>query len=196
MPRAMRRLIAADRPRRAWSRAAPGPASGAGKRARCGAKHSHTVAKNHLVTPVLPTVATATGGSPAACGPRGRKRLVVREYDDGYVESGTYRDVRLVGRFVAVVFDATDISCKAACPPGYEADADDGSSISDSAPARPDHAHARAGRLAAASRPWAWRRGSRRSQAASRSTRTTAPASPCSTPERSSPPRVALTGCT
>lgn len=50
----------------------------------------------------------------------GRKHLVVREYDDGYVESGAYRDVRLAGRFVAVVFDATDVSCKAACPPDYE----------------------------------------------------------------------------
>ena len=45
---------------------------------------------------------------------------MVREYDDGYVESGAYRDVRLAGRFVAVVFDATDVSCKAACPPDYE----------------------------------------------------------------------------
>ena len=45
---------------------------------------------------------------------------MVREYDDGFVESGVFRDVRLAGRFVAVVFDATDISCKAACPPDYE----------------------------------------------------------------------------
>ena len=50
----------------------------------------------------------------------GRKLVVVREYDDGYVESGAFRDVRLAGRFVAVVFDATDVSCKAACPPDYE----------------------------------------------------------------------------
>ena len=51
----------------------------------------------------------------------GRKLLVAAEYDDGYVTSGAYRDVVLAGRFVALVFDATDISCKASCPPDYDA---------------------------------------------------------------------------
>jgi len=98
---------------------APGPASGAGKRPRCAAKRSHTVAKNRLVR----VYAVRRNGNRRLTGclrATGRKLLVVREYDDGYVESGAYRDVRLAGRFVAVVFDATDSSCKAACPPGYE----------------------------------------------------------------------------
>jgi hypothetical protein len=99
---------------------APGTASAAGKRARCAVKHSHTVAKNRLVRVYF----VRRNGNRRLTGclrASGRKLLVVREYDDGYVESGAFRDVRLAGRFVAVVFDATDVSCKAACPPDYEA---------------------------------------------------------------------------
>ena len=92
---------------------APGPASATGKRARCAAKRSHTVAKNRLVR--VYSVSRSGNRRLTAClRASGRKLLVVREYDDGYVESGAYRDVRLAGRFVAVVFDATDVSCKAA----------------------------------------------------------------------------------
>jgi hypothetical protein len=97
--------------------AAPAPA---GAKARCAAKRSHTVAKNRLVR----VYSVSRNGNRRLRGclrATGRRVLVVREYDDGYVESGTYRDVRLAGRFVAVVFDATDVSCKAACPPDYEA---------------------------------------------------------------------------
>jgi hypothetical protein len=99
--------------------AAPAPANAAGKKARCAAKRSHTVAKNRLVR----VYSVSRHGNRRLTGclrATGRKLLVVREYDDGYVESGAFRDVRLAGRFVAVVFDATDISCKAACPPDYE----------------------------------------------------------------------------
>ena len=98
--------------------AAPAPASAA--KARCAAKRSHTVVKNRLVR----VYSVSRNGNRRLRGclrATGRRVLVVREYDDGYVESGTYRDVRLAGRFVAVVFDATDVSCKAACPPEYEA---------------------------------------------------------------------------
>ena len=100
--------------------AAPAPASAAGKKARCAAKRSHTVAKNRLVR----VYSVSRNGNRRLTGclrKTGRKLVVVREYDDGYVESGAFRDVRLAGRFVAVVFDATDVSCKAACPPDYEA---------------------------------------------------------------------------
>jgi len=100
--------------------AAPAPASGAGKQARCAVKRSHTVAKNRLVRVYY----VSRNGNRRLTGclrATGRKRLVVREYDDGYVESGAFRDVRLAGRFVAVVYEATDVSCKAACPPDYEA---------------------------------------------------------------------------
>ncbi len=100
--------------------AAPAQASAAGKRkASCAAKRSHTVAKNRFVR----VYSVSRNGNRKLTGclrKTGRKLLVVREYDDGFVESGVFRDVRLAGRFVAVVFDATDISCKAACPPDYE----------------------------------------------------------------------------
>jgi hypothetical protein len=100
--------------------AAPGTASGAGKRARCAVKHSHTVAKDRLVRVYF----VRRHGDRRLSGclrATGRKLLLAAEYDDGYVESGTYRDVRLAGRFVALVSDAIDVSCKAACPPDYEA---------------------------------------------------------------------------
>jgi hypothetical protein len=98
--------------------AAPAPASAA--RARCAAKRSHTVAKNRLVR-VYSIRRNGNRRLKGCLRATGRRVLVVREYDDGYVESGAYRDVRLAGRYVAVVFDATDVSCKADCPPDYEA---------------------------------------------------------------------------
>ena len=98
--------------------AAPARASAA-RGSSCAAKRSHTVAKNRFVR----VYSVSRNGNRQLTGclrKTGRKLLVVREYDDGFVESGVFRDVRLAGRFVAVVFDATDISCKAACPPDYE----------------------------------------------------------------------------
>ena len=50
----------------------------------------------------------------------GRKLRLASEFDDDYVTSGAFRDVLLAGRFAAFVYDSTDISCKAACPPGYD----------------------------------------------------------------------------
>ncbi|MEO8690940.1 MAG: hypothetical protein ABI611_22340 [Solirubrobacteraceae bacterium] len=99
--------------------AAPAGASAAGRKARCAVKRSHTVAMNRLVRVYF----VRRNGNRRLTGclrATGRKHLVVREYDDGYVESGGFRDVRLAGRFLAVAFDATDLSCKAACPPDYE----------------------------------------------------------------------------
>ena len=116
----MRRLIALIVLAGLVGLTAPGPASAAGKRARCAVKRSHTVAKNRLVR-VYSVSRNGNRRLTACLRATGRKLLVVREYDDGYVVSGAYRDVRLAGRFVAVVFDATDVSCKAACPPDYEA---------------------------------------------------------------------------
>jgi hypothetical protein len=116
----MRRLIALVGLAGLLAFAAAAPASAAGKRARCVVKHSHTVAKNRFVWVYF----VRRGGNRKLYSCRratGRKILLPAEYDDGYVESGAYRDVRLAGRFVALVFDATDISCKAACPPDYEA---------------------------------------------------------------------------
>lgn len=42
-------------------------------------------------------------------------------HDDGYTLSTGWDDVRLAGRFVAWVNWESDVSCKADCPPGYDA---------------------------------------------------------------------------
>jgi hypothetical protein len=41
-------------------------------------------------------------------------------FDDHYVVNNGYRTVRLAGRFVAYAAWDEDVSCKAACPPGYD----------------------------------------------------------------------------
>jgi hypothetical protein len=49
------------------------------------------------------------------------KRVALADaYDDDYVTSNHYHGVRVSGRYVAWIFTATDISCKADCPPGYQ----------------------------------------------------------------------------
>ena len=50
---------------------------------------------------------------------RGKSIRLDEAYDDGYVMSTSYREVRLAGRFVAWEDVSTDVSCKADCPPGY-----------------------------------------------------------------------------
>ena len=50
----------------------------------------------------------------------GRPLALADAFDDGYVLSGSWSDVRLAGRFVAWSDSTTDISCKADCPLGYE----------------------------------------------------------------------------
>jgi hypothetical protein len=49
----------------------------------------------------------------------GKRVLLYEAYDDDYVSSASYGQVRLNGRFVAWTWQTYDISCKAACPPGY-----------------------------------------------------------------------------
>jgi hypothetical protein len=49
----------------------------------------------------------------------GRPLLLTESYDDDFVTSGAFSQVRVNGRFAAWQFDATDVSCKADCPPGY-----------------------------------------------------------------------------
>jgi hypothetical protein len=51
-----------------------------------------------------------------------KRQVLARGYDDGYVLSGDFAHVKVAGRFVAWEFTDTDISCKAACPPGYNPD--------------------------------------------------------------------------
>ena len=56
-----------------------------------------------------------------ACTKADRDRdVLARRFDDGYVTSSDYGRVVLAGSFVAWVQTSTDVSCKAACPPGYE----------------------------------------------------------------------------
>jgi hypothetical protein len=49
----------------------------------------------------------------------GRPVLLTESYDDDFVASGEFSQVRVNGRFVAWQFDASDVSCKADCPPDY-----------------------------------------------------------------------------
>ena len=61
------------------------------------------------------------GGALYACmRASGRRWVLDRNHDDGYVTSGSWSDPRVAGRFAAWVSSYTDVSCKAACPPGYE----------------------------------------------------------------------------
>jgi hypothetical protein len=50
-----------------------------------------------------------------------RKVRLVANYDDDYVTSQRFSKVGLNGRFVVLHFVSTDVSCKADCPPGYQA---------------------------------------------------------------------------
>ena len=46
--------------------------------------------------------------------------LLYEAFDDNYVSSASYGEVKLNGRFVAFTWETNDISCKADCPPGYD----------------------------------------------------------------------------
>ena len=50
-----------------------------------------------------------------------RRQLMTRSSDDDYVSSSSFGHVKVAGRFVAWEQVDTDISCKAACPPDYDA---------------------------------------------------------------------------
>ena len=51
----------------------------------------------------------------------GRRFVLDSAHDDGYVTSSSWDDPRLGGRYAAWVSTFTDVSCKADCPPSYEA---------------------------------------------------------------------------
>lgn len=92
---------------------APAPA------ASCAAADSTTVRSNSYVR--IYEVPDGEDRRLYACRRRtGRRWLLTRSFDDGYVTSGTYDTVRLTGRFAGWVSYETDISCKADCPPGYD----------------------------------------------------------------------------
>ncbi len=51
---------------------------------------------------------------------RGRRIKLDKAWDDDYTNSEAYDLVTVGGRFVAWRHERVDISCKAACPPGYD----------------------------------------------------------------------------
>jgi hypothetical protein len=86
----------------------------------CARKGTHTVKTTKLVR--LSTRPNGDGGHDLIGCLRSTDRatILTSSYDDDYVLSGEYDHVRVAGRFVAWQFTATDISCKAACPPDYD----------------------------------------------------------------------------
>jgi hypothetical protein len=95
------------------------PAAAVAKPASCKRAGSRTLVKNAFAR--VYEVPTAEGTSLVGCTrSSGRHRLLDEAYDDDYVSSASYANVRLAGRHVAWSWTATDISCKAACPPGYD----------------------------------------------------------------------------
>lgn len=83
----------------------------------CGAKGSVTEAQNRYAR----LYRTAGGRLVACVKPSGRRVVLDRNYDDGYVTSSSWSRPTLAGRHAAWVSTYTDVSCKAACPPQYEA---------------------------------------------------------------------------
>ena len=97
------------------------PAGAAAKPKRsCKAAGSRTVAQNGFAR--VYERRTEEGTALVGCvRSSGRRRLIEEAYDDDYVSSADYANVRLAGRHVAWSWTESDISCKAACPPGYDA---------------------------------------------------------------------------
>jgi hypothetical protein len=100
--------------------ATAGPADAKAQSKPCARKGSTTVAATKRVR--VYEVANQDGGSNlfGCLRADGKGRLLAKGYDDGLVTSGVYDHVRVAGRFVAWQYTATDISCKADCPPGYD----------------------------------------------------------------------------
>ncbi|HEV2724204.1 MAG TPA: hypothetical protein VGV10_06190 [Thermoleophilaceae bacterium] len=95
------------------------PAAATAKpRQSCIRAHSKTVAQNGFAR--VYRVRTGEGTNLYACRrSTGRRVLLHAAFDDDYVSSSSYRNVRLAGVFVAWAHTSTDVSCKAQCPPGY-----------------------------------------------------------------------------
>jgi hypothetical protein len=92
-------------------------APSAAEAATCRAKASRTVKANELVR-----VYRVRSTLYACLRATGRRSAIASRYDDYTAyEAGSYRDVALAGRYVGYVTTFTDLSCKAACPPDYQA---------------------------------------------------------------------------
>jgi len=106
--------------------AAPAPAAVKTKpKPTCKRSHSTTVAENRdarVFTRPGNDGGHTEGTNLLACFRKtGRVRLLDYAFDDDYVSSNAFALVRLRGQFAAFFSESTDISCKASCPPGYEA---------------------------------------------------------------------------
>lgn len=96
------------------------PADAKSSHKPCARSGSHTVKATKLVR-VFARANDQGGKDLVGClRSTDKAQLLTASYDDNYVSSGAYDHVRVAGRFVAWQFTATDISCKAACPPGYD----------------------------------------------------------------------------
>jgi len=95
-------------------------AEGARRRAPCKIAKSKTIVQNRSV--LVYEVAGDEGSTMYACRKStGRRAQLAEASDDGLATSASYQHVRLAGGRIAWVSTATDRSCKADCPPGYEA---------------------------------------------------------------------------
>jgi predicted secreted protein len=92
---------------------------GAASAARCAKAGSKTLAQNGSVR-VYQTGKGVNTSLFACRRSTGKKTKLATAFDDGFTSSASYGDVRLAGLFVALSYTATDNSCKADCPPGYE----------------------------------------------------------------------------
>ena len=99
---------------------APAPAAEAARRtAKCKAAKSRTLIQDSLVR--LYEVQREEGTAMYGCRrSNGRRTLLAEASDDEYTTSDAYAHVRLKGGKAAWVETATDVSCKADCPPGYD----------------------------------------------------------------------------
>jgi hypothetical protein len=90
---------------------------------RCDARGAKTVVKSRFVRVfTAPGRAEDSTGRLFGCMYSNGKRVLLDEgSDDGFVTSEEFRRVVLNGRFVAWEHESVDMSCKADCPPGYQA---------------------------------------------------------------------------
>jgi len=98
---------------------APVAVEGASRAAGCSPKGSKTVAKNGVARVFV----SANRGRLYGCvGRVGRPLLLAKqEADSGDYTSESFDHVELAGRYAAWRSTHTDVSCKADCPPGYNA---------------------------------------------------------------------------
>ena len=96
-----------------------GPAEAKQKKP-CARKGSDTVAANRQAR--VYEIANKDGGNNlyGCLRSNDRRQLLAHGYDDNYVSSGDYDEVKLRGHVVSWRFTETDISCKADCPPEYD----------------------------------------------------------------------------